>query len=773
MNAAFGLLDNALPIAALSILCAALVHVAVRALLKSQKTNRDSREAYSATTALLFSVLFVLFLISRIAEGAELQLLMLVVVLAAVLGLIEQRFRLTTQYSLPSRVLLSIIMVFCGYRFHSEAGGAGTAAVALASLLFHLGVFYSLNLIDRLKGLAPGVVMIIGMGLLSISLGQAPFLDSTLFLVASMTCLGLLVVMKSDDRLRIGSGGQLVLGVLLGAAAFINHTGGDLTPTAAALPLLALAVPVGEAMWRTLHRLSHGKQSDSSGRVLSILHSVGFTRRWLVFLLWIATLQIVVVANLATRAGSPLLAAGAIVSMPLVFLFLMACLNRIADRLERSGDPGKLRILFLSHYFPPEVNAPANRLFEHASHWIAGGHQVTVICPAPSAPHGRLYENYENAFWDEEEVDGIRVIRLWTFIAANRGRIRRVLNYVSYMVSSLLALCIVRRHDVLVATTPQFFCGISGAFASVFRKEAFVLEVRDIWPESVEAVGAVRHRFILLFIHKLADFMYSRALRIVTVGEGYRSRLIELGIDEQKLVVIPNGIEAGWIATGGVPNLDIADHRFVVSYVGTLGLAHGLSVLLKAAGQLPEDEYQFLIVGDGAENEMLRREVARLRLRNITFTGLLPRDEVPQILRRSDACLVHLRSHAAFESVLPSKLFESMAAGKPIILGARGYAANLLQEAKAGLVIEPENAGQLTEAIIRLRDDANLRKDLGQNGRTFVMENFQRSRFASDYIKLVLSLVNAPEPQGSEDEVILPNPDSTPRPVRAQSEQAK
>ena len=210
----------------------------------------------------------------------------------------------------------------------------------------------------------------------------------------------------------------------------------------------------------------------------------------------------------------------------------------------------KLRILFLSHYFHPEGNAPATRVTEMTRRWAAQGHDVTVITGVPNVPDGVVYPGYRNRWLQRETHAGVEVVRVWTYLAPNKGTARRILNYVSFMLTAALAGLFVRRPDVVIATSPQFFCGWAGVIVTALRRLPFVLEIRDLWPESIEAVGAMRNRRLLRFLEWLEQRMYAAASRIVTVGDGYRAKLIERGVDPERIDVIPNGVDLARVPRG-------------------------------------------------------------------------------------------------------------------------------------------------------------------------------------------------------------------------------
>ena len=312
-----------------------------------------------------------------------------------------------------------------------------------------------------------------------------------------------------------------------------------------------------------------------------------------------------------------------------------------------------VKILFLTHYFPPEGNAPATRVYEFAKRWVAEGHEVTVITCAPNVPSGKVYAGYKNRFRTWEDVDGIRVLRVWTFLAANAGSVRRIANYVSYMLAATLAGLLLRRPSIVIATSPQMFCGIAGAILKIVKRCPFVLEIRDIWPESIAAVGAMRRSRLFVVLEKLERWMYRRATHIVTVGPGYRRKLLQRGVPDDRITVVPNGVDTDRPPTN-TPDPEVRRNlhnprAFLAGYVGTVGMAAGLEVLVSVASQLRKDgdtSIEILVVGDGADRANLAAQARSLNLTNITFTGRVDKRAIPGVYCALDACITHLPRHA-------------------------------------------------------------------------------------------------------------------------------
>jgi hypothetical protein len=375
---------------------------------------------------------------------------------------------------------------------------------------------------------------------------------------------------------------------------------------------------------------------------------------------------------------------------------------------------------------------------------------VTVVTCAPNCPDGVVYKGYKNRVYQHESLDGIDVRRVWTYIAANEGTFRRIINYVSYLISAVCSSFFLKRPDVIIATSPQFFCGWTGVLVSKLKRVPFILEIRDIWPESIIAVGAMHNRSLVRVLEWLEKIMYASADHIVTVGEGYRQRLREKSVPESCISVVMNGIDRE-LFNPRKPNQELKrqygiENAFVCSYTGTIGMACGLEILIEAAWELKErgiSDIVFFLVGDGASRRNLETKTEEMQLDNVIFTGRQPKDKMPDFLAISDVCFIHLRKTELFATVMPSKIFEAAGMAKPIINGVQGFAAKFIDVAGAGINIEPENSGQLIHALLSLRSDPNLRETYGKAGRAYVISHFDRDRLAVDYLAIIDAVVHS------------------------------
>lgn len=408
-----------------------------------------------------------------------------------------------------------------------------------------------------------------------------------------------------------------------------------------------------------------------------------------------------------------------------------------------------MKILFLSHYFPPEVNAPATRTFEHCRRWVELGHEVTVVSCVPHHPMGKAYPGYRNKLIQTEYKDGIKAIKVLTYITANEGFIKRTWNYVFYMLMAIAISPFLPKADIVISTSPQFFNGLAGYFVSRIKRCRWLLEIRDLWPESILAVGAIKNPHVIRALEAIERFVYRKADHIVPVTYAFQRHIAARGGRADRITVIRNGVDLNFFEPCE-KNSEFArqlgvEGKFVAAYVGTHGMAHGLDLLIEVAERLQaREDIVILLAGDGAERARLVAEVERRALRNIKLLGQLPKTEMPKLWSITDASLVVLKKLDLFLTVIPSKIFESMAMRQPIILGVAGESAEMVQESRAGIVIEPGNVEQLTKAILHLADSAALRQELGENGRAYVTANFDRKVLADRFEQLIVNIINNP-----------------------------
>jgi colanic acid biosynthesis glycosyl transferase WcaI len=418
-----------------------------------------------------------------------------------------------------------------------------------------------------------------------------------------------------------------------------------------------------------------------------------------------------------------------------------------------------MKILYVSQYFPPEMGAPAARAAELSRHWAASGHDVTVLTGFPNHPTGIVPPEYRSklrCLVVREKTDGVNVVRTWLLPFPNRKSHERMLNYSSFCASAATTGLILSRPEVVIATSPQLLVALSGWWLARCKRVPFVFEVRDLWPESLAAVGMGNSNSLLhRILAKIAGFLYRRSDRIVVVTPAFEDYLVDhWRVPREKISVIENGVETKLFAPEFIGNTQTtlrrelrAEGKFVVSYIGTMGMAHGLETIIAVAAELQNTnpEIVFLMLGEGAEKERIAALARERGLNNLRFVDQQPREKIPAYICASDACLVLLKKTELFKTVIPTKMLEFMSCARPVILGVDGQARAILEEAHAGLVIEPESPAALANAIRYLASNREVARQLGENGREHVLRKFSRHHTAEKYIHVLEALLQLPQ----------------------------
>jgi colanic acid biosynthesis glycosyl transferase WcaI len=383
----------------------------------------------------------------------------------------------------------------------------------------------------------------------------------------------------------------------------------------------------------------------------------------------------------------------------------------------------------------------------HAKRWIQRGHHVNILTSFPNFPDGKVFGGYRQSLFKRETLDTVDVLRVPTLIFPNRAIFLRIIDFLSFMVTSCIASFFVSRPDVVMATSPQFFTAVSGWFVSRVYRRPFVFEIRDLWPDSIVAVGVMKEGRVVRFIRVVEQFLYRQADLIVTVTSSSRALLMARGIDGDKIVVVTNGIDISKLTPGPAPDelrqrLGL-QNKTVVSYVGTVGMAHGLQMVLDAAqdcrNSLPE--VHFVIVGSGAELRDLQQQARERDLANVTFVGRVAHDEIVNYWRLSDMTLVLLKDIPLFRTVIPSKIFEAMATGTPIITNVRGELQTLLEPLGTAEMIVPSNLNALVDAIETLAKNPARRQALSAAA-VKAAKQYDRVVLADKLLDALLALSN-------------------------------
>lgn len=403
-----------------------------------------------------------------------------------------------------------------------------------------------------------------------------------------------------------------------------------------------------------------------------------------------------------------------------------------------------MKILFISDNFPPEVNAPASRTFDHCKRWVEKGVNVTVITCAPNFPQGKVYEGYKNKIYQSEDINGIKVIRVWSYISANEGFIKRIIDYTSFAFMAFW-VGLFKPCDIIIATSPQFFTTFTGYTLSKIKRRPWVFELRDLWPESIITVGAMQKSKSIELFEKIEHFMYRSADMIIPVTNAFKSHLIKRQISEKKIHVVTNGVDAKLFPVKK-KNTELLNrlglqNKFIIGYIGTHGMAHSLDFIINSIANLTDKNIHFLFVGDGAMKKPIVELSKQLNLDNVSFLPPVEKTKVSEYISISDAVLVPLKKSDTFKTVIPSKIFESAAMQKPILLGVNGQAREIIEEYNAGIFFEPENEKDFLKAVQKIKVDTDLYIKLKHGGKNLAID-FDRNALADKMLKYLRRLID-------------------------------
>ena len=405
-----------------------------------------------------------------------------------------------------------------------------------------------------------------------------------------------------------------------------------------------------------------------------------------------------------------------------------------------------MRILFFTENFPPETNAAATRVFERAVYWAKWGHEVTIITCFPNFPDGKIFSGYKNKWYKKEIIDGIKVVRVKTYIAPNKGVFRRSLDFFSFFFTGLIAGLFQQRPNVIVATSPQPFSAVAGWALSCIKRKPFIFELGDLWPRSMYAVGIVKPGFLFSVMESLELFLYRQSACIVSLTKAFKVNLVNRNIPGTKIHVVINGVDLPRYKNIDensqlFANLGL-EKKFVVGYVGTLGMAHNLENVLSAASLMVDNkDIMFLFVGSGADKVKLEYIAQKENLKNVIFLGRKPKEIIPELWNLCNIALVHLKNEATFSEVIPSKIFEAMGMGLPILLvSPRGEASELVELNKCGEWVPSGDPKILSATIESLAADIPRLKNYSRASKELA-PSYSREVQAKKFLKVIETCV--------------------------------
>lgn len=404
-----------------------------------------------------------------------------------------------------------------------------------------------------------------------------------------------------------------------------------------------------------------------------------------------------------------------------------------------------MRLLVIHQTFASPDEPGGTRHYELAQHLVKSGHSVTVVASNLSYLTGKAV--VKTRLISEQNMNGVRVFRAYTFPSLHRSFFWRIVSFLSFMITSVVAGLRASSVDLVMGTSPPIFQAVSAWVVARLRRRPFVLEVRDLWPEFAINMGVLSNPTLISLSRRLEAFLYAKARLIIVNSPAYRDYLLAKGILEQKIRLIPNGADPDMFDVEGKGERVRRDlglnGQFVVSYTGALGMANDIPTILRAADHLRHDsKIHFLLVGDGKERANLEELAATMRLPNVTFTGSRPKLEMAQILAASDACVATLKDIPMFRTTYPNKVFDYMAASRPTILAIDGVIRDVVEGAKGGIAVHPGDHQALADAVLSLRNNPAAGEQMGKAARAYVVDHFNRHKQATEFVDVISGLVN-------------------------------
>ena len=406
----------------------------------------------------------------------------------------------------------------------------------------------------------------------------------------------------------------------------------------------------------------------------------------------------------------------------------------------------KYKILFLSDDFPPETNAAATRVYERALLWSKWGVDIQFITNFPNKFKGKNHIGYSDRLYRVDYINDIKVIRVKTYIAGQTPVLLKTIDQMSFMFTSFIAGLFASKPDIIISTTPQFFCGISGLALSMIRKVPFILEVADIWTDAISGTEAATGIFFKL--SKVVEYyMYRRANAIIVLTKAFRKEIAKRGISNDKIFAIRNGVNKESFKNVG-KNSDILDqfnlkNKNIVGYIGSIGISQGLSNVIKGARIIYEKgrtDIVFMFVGEGGEKKKL--EILSEGLSNVIFIPGQKKEMISSYLSLCDIGLIHLKDHKVFKKVIPSKMFEMMAIGLPLLLvSPKGEAAEIIEQNNVGKWIQSGEPNLLVNTVLEMVRDNDKLQEYSNNS-LVAIDQFTREKQASQVLDVIDVVLN-------------------------------
>ncbi len=403
-----------------------------------------------------------------------------------------------------------------------------------------------------------------------------------------------------------------------------------------------------------------------------------------------------------------------------------------------------MHVLLITQYFHPEIGAAASRWGDYSKILINQGHRVTVLCEVPNYPRGEYYNGYKNTWFKKEIINqNLTIIRSYAGANNRKTILKKLIHYLTFMISGIINANKIKNYDIVIVSSPPLFTGMIGVFLQKYKSIPFWLDIRDLWPDSAFALNQINNNFLYYIGKKIESIIYNSSKGFIFPVPGFKqylNREFEL-IKYKPKFLLQNGVSGKFISLA--KEIDIkSDKRFTVLYSGNIGLAQGIETIIESAKLLDKYPINFRLIGDGVNKDKIKDLVKGKKLKNIIFHDYMSRVELIKWIKKSSVCVVPLKNNSLFNNALPSKMFEYMACARPIIVGIRGEAADIVNNSRSGTAVEPENATLLSKAIIDYYQNKDKCIEHGSNGMIYVTENLQKEELISQVINSIQKVTN-------------------------------
>lgn len=407
-----------------------------------------------------------------------------------------------------------------------------------------------------------------------------------------------------------------------------------------------------------------------------------------------------------------------------------------------------MNIVIIYQFFQSEDEPGHSLTYNLTQNLALKGNKVTVVCSKIGYMKGDTANlSFKQKLLQKTKVESVEVIRIWSYLGLHSSYMGRIFNYISFSISSAIAMLLIKKPDVVLISSPPLFCAFTTGLVCFLRRIPFILEVRDLWPTSLIELGAIKNSLIKSVMFLMERFLYNKAYRIITLTRGIKNYLLNIEIPEAKIAFIHCGVNLTKMYPDYNAGIRVRsqygwESKKVVMYFGALGEANNIDVIIRAASDLKYNkDIIFVLIGDGIRREKIIQEVANLKLENVVVLPALPKSEGRKFLSAADVCIVTLKDLKIFEGAIPTKLIDYMACKRPVLCGVKGEAKEIVDDAKCGYVFNPNDEKQLVYCLLKILSNNEKSTEMGINGYNYVVKNFTIEKMQDAYERVIKSVL--------------------------------